>query len=289
MVRRKKIIYFAYRRQLSFGKINHDSGFFYIAFHLKKLSVSKDLKMLELGQLTKLLDTKTEEAWSAGLFDVARSLGFDSVLYGAVASKHASLETSFLRSNYSPNWRQHYDAKKLYYVDPTVSHCLNSALPIVWERALFTAQDQDGLYEEASHHGIRSGITFPIHGSSGELGLLSFASDILPGKQFHDSLVHHMADLSLVRDYAFESSLKFMHARKAAEPVLHLTRRELEVLKWVMAGKSSWEISRITDCAEATVNFHIGNIRQKFGVNTRQQALVKAIALGILTPEDPHR
>ena len=69
----------------------------------------------------------------------------------------------------------------------------------------------------------------------------------------------------------------------------HLTKRELEVIKWVMAGKSSWEISRITDCAEATINFHIANIRQKFNVNTRQQALVKAIALGIITPEDHHR
>ena len=245
--------------------------------------------MLELGQLTKMLDIDSEEAWSAGLFDLARSLGFDSVLYGAVASKHASLETSFLRSNYSPAWRQHYDANKLYYVDPTVSHCLGSAVPIIWNRELFTAQNQGGLYEEASHHGIRSGITFPIHGSNGELGLLSFASDMSPGKQFNDTLRHSIADLSLVRDYAFESSLKFMHARNAAEPVLHLTRRELEVLKWVMAGKSSWEISRITDCAEATVNFHIANIRQKFGVNTRQQALVKAISLGILTPEDRHR
>ena len=251
--------------------------------------MSKGVKMLELGQLTNLLDSRSDEAWSAGLFDVARSLGFDSVLYGAVASKHASLESSFLRSNYSPAWRQHYDANKLYYVDPTVSHCLGSALPIVWERELFTARSQGGLYEEASHHGIRSGVTFPIHGSSGELGLLSFACDMLPGEQFNNKLKHCMADLSLLRDYAFESSLKYMHARNAAEPALHLTRRELEILKWVMAGKSSWEISRITDCAEATVNFHIGNIRQKFGVNTRQQALVKAIALGILTPEDPHR
>ena len=251
--------------------------------------VSKEAEMLELGQLTKLLETKSEETWSGGLFSVARSLGFDAVLYGAVTSKHASLETSFLRSNYPPAWRQHYDSNKLYFVDPTVTHCLSSALPIFWERALFTAQNQGGLYEEACRHGIRSGVTFPIHGSNGELGLLSFASDMLPGEQFDNKLKHCIADLALLRDYAFESSLKFMHARNAAEPALHLTRRELEVLKWVMAGKSSWEISRITDCAEATVNFHIGNIRQKFGVNTRQQALVKAIALGIITPEDPHR
>jgi LuxR family quorum-sensing transcriptional regulator LasR len=245
--------------------------------------------MLELGQLKKLLDSNTEQAWSDALFDVARALGFDSVLYGAVASKHASLETAFLHSNYSHDWREHYDANKLYYVDPTVRHCMGSAVPIVWEREIFTAQNQGDLYEEASHFGIRSGITFPIHGCNGELGLLSFASDMLPGEKFNGSLMHHMADLSLVRDYAFESSLKFIQARSPAEPVPHLTKRELEVIKWVMAGKSSWEISRITDCAEATINFHIANIRQKFGVNTRQQALVKAIALGIITPEDHHR
>jgi LuxR family quorum-sensing transcriptional regulator LasR len=245
--------------------------------------------MLELSKLTNLLYTNSEQAWSATLFDIARAMGFDSVLYGAVASKHASLEGSFLHSNYSREWRQQYDARKLFYVDPTVGHCLTSALPLVWDPELFTAHNQGELYEEACHFGIRSGITFPIHGSNGELGLLSFASDMPPADKSNDSLAHTMADMALVRDYAFESSLKFIHARSHAEPAPHLTKRELEVIKWVMAGKSSWEISRITDCAEATINFHIANIRQKFGVNTRQQALVKAIALGIITPEDPHR
>jgi LuxR family quorum-sensing transcriptional regulator LasR len=166
---------------------------------------------------------------------------------------------------------------------------MSSAVPIVWEPETFTANNQGELYEVASHFGIRSGISFPIHGWNGEVGLISFAADTIPGQQFNDRMMHYMADLSLVRDYAFESSLKFIKARNATEPVPHLTRRELEVIKWVMAGKSSWEISRITDCAEATINFHISNIRQKFNVNTRQQALVKAIALGIITPEDPHR
>jgi LuxR family quorum-sensing transcriptional regulator LasR len=245
--------------------------------------------MIELDQLKKLIDSSSEAAWSEALFDVARSLGFDSVLYAAVASKHASLETSFLHSNYSSDWREQYDSKKLYYVDPTVRHCMGSVVPIVWEREIFTANNQGELYEEASHFGIRSGITLPIHGCNGEVGLISFATDMQPGEQFNGRLMHHMSDLSLVRDYAFESSLKFIQARAPGEPAPHLTRRELEVLKWVAAGKSSWEISRITDCAEATINFHIANIRQKFNVNTRQQALVKAIALGIITPEDPHR
>ncbi|MDL2357969.1 MAG: LuxR family transcriptional regulator [Pseudomonadota bacterium] len=245
--------------------------------------------MLEFGKLMKIVDAPTEATWSAALFDVARTLGFDSVLFGAVASKHVKLESSFIHSNYAPDWREHYDALKLYNIDPTVNHCLNSSLPIVWEPATFVSQQQGGLYEEASSFGIRSGVTFPIHGAHGELGLISFAGDQLPGEQFTEQMAQSMADLSLLRDYAFESSLKFLKARTPAEPVPHLTKRELEVIKWVMAGKSSWEISRITDCAEATINFHIANIRQKFNVNTRQQALVKAIALGIISPEDPHR
>lgn len=245
--------------------------------------------MVEFSQLSRLLESRSEAAWSAALFDVAADLGFSSVMFAALPSRHANLESSFLQSNYSSAWRQRYETEKLHNVDPTVAHCMSSVLPLVWGPDAFTRSEQMAVYEEASGHGIRSGITFPMHGCNGEIGLISFASDIKPGTAFNERLTGYMADLSLVRDYAFESSLPYLRAHSAAEPVPHLTRRELEVLKWVMAGKSSWEISRITDCAEATVNFHISNIRQKFNVSTRQQALVKAIALGILNPEDPHR
>ena len=245
--------------------------------------------MVELGQLAGLTSCASEAAWSAALFDIGRTLGFDLVLYTAAPSKHASVETSFLKSNHPPAWRERYDARKFHLVDPVVQHCLGSALPIVWRPEMFATREQCALYQEASSFGIRSGISLPIHGCNGEFGLISFASDMAPGGEFDARLAHTMAELALVRDYAFESSLKFIKARSSTDPVPHLTRRELEVLRWVMAGKSSWEISRITDCAEATINFHISNIRQKFNVNTRQQALVKAIALGILSPEDHHR
>jgi LuxR family quorum-sensing transcriptional regulator LasR len=245
--------------------------------------------MVELGQLMTLLKSSSEASWQSSLFSLAESQGFNQVLYGAVGSKHAKLENAFLHSNYSSEWRSRYDADKLHYIDPTVSHCITSALPIVWEPDTFGTPAQQALYEEACGHGIRSGITFPIHGTNGEFGVVSFASDVRPSADFDDSIATLMPALSLIRDYAFESSLKFINAQNSAEPVPRLTRRELEVLNWVMVGKSSWEISKITVCSEATVNFHIGNIRQKFNVNTRQQALVKAISLGILTPEDHHR
>lgn len=245
--------------------------------------------MIELTQLMKLMDCKDELSWSETLFSLARQQGFEQVLYGAVASRHARLETAFLYSNYSAKWRATYDAEKLHYVDPTVGHCLNSSLPIIWAPDTFRAPKQRALYEEACGYGIRSGITFPIHGPNGEFGVVSFASDLPTGSVLEKVSGESMAVLSLLRDYAFESSLKFIGARNTAPIPPRLTKRELEVLNWVMVGKSSWEISKIMCCAEATINFHIANIRQKFNVNTRQQALVKAISMGMITPEDPHR
>lgn len=249
----------------------------------------KGYRMVELGQLMTLLKSSTVTSWQASLFALAQSQGFDTVLYGAVASKHSKLENAFLHSNYDAGWRAHYDSQKLHYIDPTVAHCVVSSVPIVWEPESFSQPAQRAMYEEACSHGIRSGITLPIHGPGGEFGVISFASDTRPSLDFDSQLMQLMPALSLIRDYAFESSLQFIHEVKGAEPVPRLTKRELEVLSWVMVGKSSWEISKITSCSEATVNFHIANVRQKFNVNTRQQALVKAISLGLLSPEEHQR
>jgi LuxR family quorum-sensing transcriptional regulator LasR len=250
--------------------------------------------MIDTALLLELMHAKDAAHWSASLFTIARGLGFDQVLFGVVNTRHMRFESAFLRSNYSDSWRERYDRSGFAYVDPTVSHCLASTVPIIWEPGTFNAnREQAALYEEAAAHGIRSGATLPVHGPQGEFGVISFASDARPDLAAQRATSEALPMLSLVRDYAFASSARFREegARheetRSAAP--RLTRRELEVLQWVMVGKSSWEVARITNCSEATVNFHLANVRQKFDVNTRQQAVVKAIALGLITPEDHHR
>lgn len=246
--------------------------------------------MIDTALLLELMQAKDASHWSASLFTIARGLGFDQVLFGVVNSRHTRFEAAFLRSNYSENWRERYDRNGFAYVDPTVSHCLASTTPIVWQPGTFASSVQQAeLYEEASAHGIRSGATMPIHGPQGEFGVISFASDARPDVAAQRAMSEALPMLSLVRDYAFASSGRFRDEAAPPEEAPRLTRRELEVLQWVMAGKSSWEIARITSCSEATVNFHLANVRQKFDVNTRQQAVVKAIAMGMITPEDHHR
>jgi LuxR family transcriptional regulator, quorum-sensing system regulator LasR len=245
--------------------------------------------MVETSHLVRLLDIEDRTEWSQTLSTLAAELGFDQVLCGIATSRPRSLEDIFIGGNYSSEWMSYYNANGLLAIDPIVRHCGSSNLPVVWRPQTFAGVAERAMYEEASSHGIRSGISLPVHGPKGEAGVISFTRDAPPDAAFEREVAKAAPVLALLRDYVFASSQKFFSRNEHSEPAPRLTRRELEMLQWVMAGKSSWEIARITNCSEATVNFHMANVRQKFNVNTRQQAVVKAITLGMLTPEDRHR
>lgn len=241
--------------------------------------------MVEIDRLMGLLNCHSDDAWCEALFSLALDYGFEQTLFAVVPDKQTPLEDAFLRSNYSPQWRKTYDEEKYQYIDPTVSHCLVSSIPLIWQPQTFSSDKEKQFYQKASDYGVCNGITYPIHGANGEFGVVSFVSDTLSNKRLRQGLSKIMPDLALIRDYLFESSLKFFKPANPVDEEIHLTNRELECLKWAMAGKSSWEISRIMRCSESTINFHIANLRRKFKVNTRQQAIIKAIRAGFITAD----
>ncbi|HJV61771.1 MAG TPA: helix-turn-helix transcriptional regulator [Albitalea sp.] len=54
---------------------------------------------------------------------------------------------------------------------------------------------------------------------------------------------------------------------------INLTGKERDVLKWVVEGKTSWEIGRILSTSERTVKFHLKNVYAKLNVCNRAQAV----------------
>ena len=68
-------------------------------------------------------------------------------------------------------------------------------------------------------------------------------------------------------------------------PVIHpdvvvLTDKEMACLSWVAKGKSDWETGTILQISAKTVNHHIESAKRKYGVNTRIQAVVRAVRAG---------
>jgi LuxR family transcriptional regulator, quorum-sensing system regulator CviR len=80
--------------------------------------------------------------------------------------------------------------------------------------------------------------------------------------------------------FEFPESLPFLEKDRPKKN--HITRREREVLQWLQQGKSSWEISKILDLSERTVNFHVYNIMKKIEAVNRPQMLNIALRLGLI-------
>lgn len=240
-----------------------------------------------LEKYAQLASYTTVKQWSNQVFKLANELGYERSLL-AILPGHdtpADVDLAFLHSNYSSQWINKYDQEKLGHVDPVVFHCLTKSTPLIWTPDLFSARRQQELYEEACGHGIRSGVTLPIHGSCGELGILSFASDIKTDRHFQQEAIRNIPKLACLRDFIFETSHRFIKPASPVTKEIELTQRELECLKWSSTGKSSWDIAQILNSSESAVNFHFRNIRRKFGTSSRRQATVKAIALGIIVPK----
>jgi LuxR family quorum-sensing transcriptional regulator LasR len=237
-----------------------------------------------LEALQPLLEARTQEVWTSRLFSIAGAYGFSHILYGVIPNRQCPLTSAVVISNYPATLCAVYARDDLRDIDPTVAHCFNKSVPIIWSGELFRTVEQKRLYEVTSHFGLRHGISYPIHGSRGEFGIMSFVSSERIDR--HDRLLKStlMSDLALIRDYAFESSIGLLLDISRPQKQVSLTPRELECLNWIADGKSSWETSKILGCAESTINFHILNINKKLAVRTRQQAIVKGIRLGLIAP-----
>lgn len=238
--------------------------------------------MKALDQFSELFSVDSAEEWAALLFRLCQPYGFQQVLYALVPQPGQPLEAAFLRSSYAEAWRDTYDSNGLHATDPTVAHCVYRSTPLIWSPEIFVTAAQQGLYEEACHYGLRSGVTLPIHGPRGELGMMCFVNDVAPNKRNTRELIRSLPELALLRDFAFDSSRRFALADHPEAALPALTKREAECLHWAAQGKSSWEIARILICSEAGINFHMGNIRRKLDVTTRREAVVKALRLGLL-------
>ncbi|WP_249190435.1 MULTISPECIES: helix-turn-helix domain-containing protein [unclassified Burkholderia] len=63
---------------------------------------------------------------------------------------------------------------------------------------------------------------------------------------------------------------------------IQFTRKESDVIKWVVEGKTAWEIGRILSMSERTVKFHLTNVYEKLRVSNRAQAVAKVSRLGLI-------
>lgn len=159
-------------------------------------------------------------------------------------------------------------------VDPNALNFSNSSVDSVW----LSNFRNSGLVNLAAH------------------GLLDYTRHYISYFSFHQIPgclgPIHRRRLKLLVPYLNAILLRVLHIHrtntKKALASQALTERELEVLTWVCEGKTSAEIASILGIARNTVRNQIQNTLIKLRVNTRSQAVAKAIKKGLVAPRQPN-
>lgn len=168
--------------------------------------------------------------WSAILQKMASDLGFSKILFGLLPKDSQDYENAFIVGNYSAAWREHYDRAGYARVDPTVSHCTQSVLPIFWEPSIYQTRKQHEFFEEASAAGLVYGLTMPLHGARGELGALSLSVEAENRAEANRFMESVLPTLWMLKDYALQSGAGLAFEHPVSKPVV-LTSREKEVVR----------------------------------------------------------
>ena len=83
-----------------------------------------------------------------------------------------------------------------------------------------------------------------------------------------------------------EAAVRLMREVRAPESPEPLTQRETEVLKLVARGKANKQISHILSIGEKTVKAHVSSILAKLGVQSRTQAALYALRIGLVSMDE---
>jgi DNA-binding NarL/FixJ family response regulator len=84
-----------------------------------------------------------------------------------------------------------------------------------------------------------------------------------------------------------KAAARLMQAVQTPEPPESLTERETEVLRLLAQGYSNKQIARTLNNTEQTIKTHVSHILAKLGVQSRTQATLYAIRVGLVSPDQP--
>lgn len=165
--------------------------------------------------------------------------------------------------------------------DPVNSRMRAATAPVIYDQALYVNHSAGDLWEEQARHGYRTGIAMALHMSGGRHFFLGVdRADALPTDQ--DRLVRMLADLQLLAVYAQDTAVRLLLPHDDEGVMPKLSAREQEILKWTLAGKSSYVIGQLLNISLSTVNFHLRTAMVKLGVSSKHQAAAKANSLGLI-------
>lgn len=229
--------------------------------------------------LDRIAATSTIEALKDLMLEAIAPDGFDAAACGAFLPAETGPTSHFFFTAWPPAWIELYVARNFVANDFGVAEARRRIAPFTWlevkaERRLTPGEEE--VWRVANEWGWVDGFSVPIHGPAGYFGLIAMAAT----RPVADVEVRRR--LHLIGFHTHEQCRRLTRITPVRDGGEALSEREIECLRWAVAGKSDWETAVILGLSPTTVKFHIDKARRKLGVKTRAQAVFQLTVRGWL-------
>ena len=225
------------------------------------------------GVAQRIDDAAAPEGIVDELCSAFRFYGFSACLITRLPVPHVGRwDEHILVNSWPGEWYTHYNLCGHYRHDPCAERSRRTADPFFWSQLDRHSMAPAGqkIMNEATEFGLREGVCVPIHSPFAEPSVVTISgehTDIAP------NAIHAVDTLAR---HGLRALSKWANKENDPDAAL-LTEREREILQWIGAGKTAWEISCILGISFHTVNTHLRNVRQKFGATNITHCLVEAL------------
>jgi DNA-binding CsgD family transcriptional regulator len=233
------------------------------------------------GDYLSVLEAKDQDQFRSVVVRFAQQLGFETVSASAIVDRPDAPSQFVAVHNTPAGFEETFDNVSVGRRDPVMQHCKRHTVPIIWGQQTYLDQGAIDLWETQAPFGYRNGIAMALHLPEGRHFFLGVDRDQgLPADR--SELTRLVADLQLFAVHAQDTAMRVLIPESLQPERPALTPRELEVLRWTMEGKTAWETSALLSIAERTVVQHLQNAMKKLQCNSKHQAVLKALRLGLI-------
>jgi len=209
------------------------------------------------------------------LLDVVGNYGFQHMIYTGLPVGNNAIDPLVKTNRFPQAWWDRYVEHDYAGMDGVCQQVYSTMSPFAWNEVEQRFAEREGASQvagEAAEHGLADGYIVPVFSRDEWLSAISFgaATELKLSPRERGAL-------NLMAVYTSST----IERRQQRQPTRgKLSSREREVLLWISAGKSCWDVSAILGISEQTVRFHTAQIRTKFNASNTTHAVARALQQG---------
>jgi LuxR family quorum sensing-dependent transcriptional regulator len=204
---------------------------------------------------------------------VFKYCGYDAFLITTVPNQLMGNHPVFMVNGWPSGWSDYYLEHGCYDYDPVAGYCRVALDPFDWAKVpkgFLSGKKSREVMNVAVDFGLKFGRAIPVVRGSGQVGAVTIAG----AYKVEDARV--LRAVHLIGLYAYSKIFDLANPQRD-ETEEFLSVGERDVLTWIAAGKSTWEVSSILKISENTVEWRLKQAFRKLNAVSRTQAVVAAL------------